>query len=56
MQRLAWIGHVVRIDRGRRDKKIFESEPVGSRRKGRPGLRWLEDTEENLWEMKKVGS
>jgi hypothetical protein len=26
MRRLAWIGHVVRKDQGRRVKKIFERE------------------------------
>jgi hypothetical protein len=38
---LAWIGHVVRIHQGRRVKIIFESEPEGSRRQGRPRLRWI---------------
>jgi len=51
MYRLAWIGHVVRIDQGRRVKKIFEWEPEGSRRKGRPRLGWLENIEKNLWEV-----
>ena len=32
-------------------KKIFESEPEGSRRGGRPRLRWLEDVEKHLLEM-----
>jgi hypothetical protein len=29
MYRLAWIGHLVRIDQGRRVKKIFEREIEG---------------------------
>jgi hypothetical protein len=33
-------------------KKIFESKPEGRRRMGRPRLRWLEDAEKSLWEMK----
>jgi hypothetical protein len=33
-------------------KKIFESKPGGSRRRARPRLRWLEDTEKVLREMK----
>jgi hypothetical protein len=32
---LEWIGHVVRLVQGRTVKKIFESNPEGSR-KGRP--------------------
>ena len=51
-KRLEWIGHVVRMDQGRTVKKIFESKPEGSRRRGRPRLRWLEDVEKDLWEMK----
>jgi hypothetical protein len=37
--------------RGSADK-IFESKPLGNRRKGRPKLRWPEDVEEDLWEKK----
>jgi hypothetical protein len=33
-------------------KKIFESKTEGSGRRGRPSLRWLEDVEKVLWEMK----
>jgi len=33
-------------------KKTFESKLEGSRRKERPRLRWLEDVEKYLWEMK----
>jgi len=33
-------------------KKIFTSKPEGSRRKGRPSLRWLEDVGRDLREMK----
>ena len=52
-KRLEWIGHVVRMDQGRTDKKIFESKPEGSRRRGRPRLRWLEDVEKDQWEKVK---
>jgi hypothetical protein len=33
-------------------KKIFTGQPGGSRRKGRPRLRWVDDLEEDL---KKIG-
>ena len=36
---LEWIGHVVRMVQGRTVKKIFESKPDGSRRRGRHRLR-----------------
>jgi len=49
---LAWIAHVERIDQERRVKKIFQSELEGSRRKGRPRLRWLEYIKKDLREMK----
>ena len=41
----------MRIDQGRRDKKIFEWEPEGSRRKGKPRLLCLEDIEKDLCEI-----
>ena len=44
-----WIGHGARIDKGRTGKKIFESKPDGSRR---PTVRWMEDVEKDLREMK----
>jgi hypothetical protein len=49
---LEWIGHVVRIDQGRRCKKIYESKQEGSRRRGRHRLRWMEDVEKDLLDMK----
>jgi hypothetical protein len=51
-KRLEWVGHVVRMDRGRTVKKISESKLEGSRRKGRPRMRWLEFVEKDLQEMK----
>ena len=53
MKRLEWIGHILRIDYGRVDKKIHESKLEGRRRRrrGRPLLRCLENTKD-LWEMK----
>ena len=39
------------MDQGRTVKKILESKPEGSR-SGRPRMRWLEDVEKDLREMK----
>jgi hypothetical protein len=49
---LEWIGRVARTDKRRTGKKIFESKLEGSRRMGRPRLRWLGDVEKDVWEMK----
>ena len=35
--RFGWLESVERMDQVRTVKKIFESEPQGSRRRGRPG-------------------
>ena len=43
------------MDQGRAVKKIFESKTEGTegrRRMGRPRLRWLEDVEKDLQEMR----
>jgi len=40
------------MDQERTAKKIFESKPEGNRRMGRPRMRWLEDGEKDLREMK----
>jgi hypothetical protein len=39
-KRLAWAGHLVRINDNRILKKIFNSKPDGTRGVGRPKLRW----------------
>jgi len=39
------IRHAVRMGQRRRVKKIFESKPEGSRKRGGPRLRWLEHVE-----------
>jgi len=53
-KRVECIGNV-RMDYGRRVKKVFQSKPEG-RRRGIPRLRWLEDVEKDLREMATVGS
>jgi len=40
------------MDHERPVKKIFESKPEGSRRMDRPRMRWLEDGDKDLREMK----
>ena len=40
------------ISKNSSGKEIIESKLEGSRRRGRPRLRWLKDVEENLREMR----
>jgi hypothetical protein len=40
--RLKWLGHIVRMEDYAPCKKITFCQPEGSRKKGRPKLRWLD--------------
>jgi hypothetical protein len=44
------------MDQGRKIKKIFKGKPEGSRRRGRPRVRWLEGVKRGLREMKATKS
>ena len=49
LQRLRWLGHVVRMDEEAPARKVFETAPSGgSRRRGRPFLRWRDQVVENI--------
>ncbi|GFV18146.1 uncharacterized protein TNCV_169491 [Trichonephila clavipes] len=41
IQRIKWAGHVVRMEEDRTTIKVFNAQPIGTRRKGKPNLRWL---------------
>jgi hypothetical protein len=43
INRLGWAGHVIRIDNNKTVKKVFNTKPVGTRKIGRPKLRWEDD-------------
>jgi hypothetical protein len=47
IRRLRWAGHVVRIA-DRTVNKTFLGKPSGRRGAGRPKLRWINSTENNL--------
>jgi hypothetical protein len=46
-----WIGHVMRMVGWRIPRRILEWKPIGSRIRGRPRKRWIEDVEEDFRAM-----
>jgi hypothetical protein len=48
IQRLEWLGHVIRMNETRSVKKIFEGKLEGRRGKGRPRLRWINNVKDDL--------
>jgi hypothetical protein len=46
--RIAWLGHVMRMDDKRTPKRILQWKPVGTRTRGRPRKRWTAGIEKNL--------
>jgi hypothetical protein len=49
---LEYVGYLERMIHRRLFTNVLESKPEGRRRMGRPRLKWLDDTEEYLREMK----
>ncbi|GFT12672.1 uncharacterized protein TNCV_5094421 [Trichonephila clavipes] len=39
IQRIKWASHVIRMNEDRTTKKVFNAQPIGTRRKSRPNLR-----------------
>ena len=50
-RRIAWLGHVVRMDEKKTPKRVLEWRPIGGRIRGRPRKRWIEDAEEDTQRM-----
>jgi hypothetical protein len=44
--RLAWLGHVERMDEERMSRKLLHGKMEGRRSRGRPRKRWLQDLED----------
>ena len=47
-RRIAWLGHVMRMDDKRTPKTILQWNPIGTRIRGRPRKRWIVDIEEDM--------
>ena len=47
-RRMVWLGHVMRMDRGRMPRRILDWKPMARRIRGRPRKRWIEDVEEDI--------
>jgi hypothetical protein len=54
-RRMAWLGHVMRMEGGRIPRRILEWKPIGRRIRGRPRKRWIEDVEEDIQAMRVRG-
>jgi hypothetical protein len=48
VKRLAWAGHLVRMNDDRTLKKIFNTRPDGARSVGRPQLRWEDGVDQDM--------
>jgi hypothetical protein len=45
-RRIAWLGHVMRMDDKRTPKRILEWKPLGTRTRRRPRKRWIAGIED----------
>lgn len=50
--RMRWLGHVEGMPSERLSKEMLYGRSGGARRRARPRLRWLNDFEENLRELR----
>jgi hypothetical protein len=47
-RRIAWLGHMMRMDDKRTPNRILQWKPIGMRIRGRPRKRWIVDIEEDM--------
>jgi hypothetical protein len=47
-RKIAWIGHVMRMDDKRAPKIVLEWKPIATRIRGRPRKKWIVDIEEDM--------
>jgi len=51
-RRIAWLGHVMRMDDKRTPKRILQWKPIGTRGRGRLRKRWIAGIKEDLQIMR----
>jgi len=47
-RRIAWLGHMMRVDEKRIPRRVLEWKPIGRRIRGRPRKRQIEGVEEDV--------
>ena len=47
-KRMAWLGHVMRMEGKRIPRRVLEWKPTGKRNRGRPRKRWIEGIKEDI--------
>jgi hypothetical protein len=47
-RRIAWLGHVMRMDERRTPEEILDWKPIGTRIRGRPRKRWSTNIVEDM--------
>jgi hypothetical protein len=47
-RRIAWLGHVMRMDDKRTPERISQWKPIGTKTRGRPRKRWIAGVEEDM--------
>jgi hypothetical protein len=47
-RKIAWLGHVMRMDDKRTPKRILQWKHIGTRIRGRPRKRWILGIEEDM--------
>ena len=50
-RRIAWLGHMMQMDKKRTPKRVLEWKPIGRRIRGRPRKRSIEDVEKDIHRM-----
>ena len=54
-RKIAWLGHVMRMDEKRTPKRVLQRKLIGRRIRGRPRKRWIEHVEEDVQRMGIIG-
>ncbi|GFT46142.1 uncharacterized protein TNCV_62681 [Trichonephila clavipes] len=47
IQRIKWVCHVVRMEEDYTTKKVFNAQPIGTRKSGRPNHRWIDELDKD---------